>query len=143
MRRLLILSFYASLVGAAFSLILNLLAVIGENAAFVNWISSRLIFGLFVLWIPLMVVIMRVLRFIPQAELWQNVFKGGKPWFLSAQKVLMLYAIAFFALASIPTENLTSASLSSFRAAALPAFLLLFFGTMAMAYYSALQRDMG
>ena len=61
--------------------------------------------GIFVVWLPAVLVAYRINRGRPQSELWKNVLSGVPKWMRYAVYVLFAYAIANFVLFFIFTAS--------------------------------------
>jgi hypothetical protein len=97
--------------------------------------------GIFVVWIPAVLVSMRTSLFTRRKEFWKTALKGCPPWVEKAGRVLFFYAIAsfFVFIAGRPFWPLPATD-QSWQLRGFSGHWMIFYGAAFAILYSALNR---
>jgi hypothetical protein len=127
--------------GFAISLFVHLAAWAGIAPPKAAW---ALHIGIFVVWLPTVLVSQRLTRDFKQREFWTAALRGAPPWASTALKLLMGYAIANFVLFMFQTSESGSKLNEAIQARGFSGHWLIFYGAAAATLYSAAQlRERG
>ncbi len=125
-----------ALLGFAVSLLVHLAAWAGIAPPKAAW---GLHFGIFVVWLPTVLVSQGLTREFKQREFWNAALRGAPPWASTALKGLMAYAIANFVLFMFQTTQGGAKPDEAAEARMFSGHWLIFYGAAAATLYSAAQ----
>ncbi len=121
--------------GFAVSLVVHLAAWAGVAPPGAAW---GLHIGIFLVWLPTVLVSQGLTRDFKQREFWTAALRGAPPWVPTALKWLMGYAIANFLLFMFQTTQGPKAD-AAVQARGFSGHWLIFYGAAAATLYSAVQ----
>src|SRR5262245_11781137 len=124
-----------SAVGFALSLLVHLGAWVGVAPPKAAW---GLHIGIFVVWVPTVLVSQQLTRHFTRRELWKAALRGAPAWTAIALKCLMVYAIANFVLFMFQ-DTQGQESNDALQARGFSGHWLMFYGAAAAVLYSAAQ----
>ncbi len=95
--------------------------------------------GIFVVWVPTVLVARRLTRGYEQKDLWKAMLRGAPPWVKGATLGLLYYALLNFALFMFLERDLPDSELLQFRM--FSGHWMAFYGGAAAVLYSATRAD--
>src|SRR4051794_15277912 len=95
---------WVAIAGFAASFLVHVLALAGLPSPFgpATW---GLHIGIFVVWLPTVLVVQRMAKNVKQADLWKAVLRGCPPWVRTGMYIVGGYAIFNFGLFLVQTTS--------------------------------------
>jgi hypothetical protein len=127
--------------GFCVSLLVHLAAWAGVAPPQAAW---ALHFGIFVVWLPTVLVSQRLTKDFKQREFWTAALRGAPPWAATALKWLMGYAVANFLFFMFQTTQDSGARNAVIEARGFSGHWMIFYGAAAATLFSAARlRERG
>lgn len=130
------------LAGFGFAITLAATIAAWDGVSLIHGTQSEYLFvGIFVVWLPTVLIANRMVRFGRSKDFWKIAFSGCPTWMRQSLYVVIGYAIVNFALAIMGITKLpqTDESDSSFPIQFASGHLMIFYGVAFAVSYSALH----